>query len=189
MKKVVFILAVICTLVSCNNSPKYSGMHGEKTQKDAEAEFTSALSSADSTAVLNLAEKCMTLLSEGQVTEAVDMIHVLYNNVVYKKSDSYTAELISRFKLFPVVSYKLNYFSFSTEGNNDISYTYAFGPADASGSAPEMKLMFNPVFVDGEWFLTFKDGSQSSRDLPKDKQIHEMAPAPKDITVNRPAQK
>lgn len=41
-----------------------------------------------------------------------------------------------------------------------------------------MKLMFNPVFIDGTWYLTFKDGNQSSRDMREENQIHELAPAP-----------
>jgi hypothetical protein len=48
-----------------------------------------------------------------------------------------------------------------------------------------MKLMFNPVFIDGQWYLTFKDGSQSSKDLLPENQVHEMAPAPKDIRLNK----
>ena len=48
-----------------------------------------------------------------------------------------------------------------------------------------MKLMFNPVYIDGSWYLTFKDGSQSSRDLPLDKQIHELAPAPNAPRLNK----
>ena len=185
MKKILFILAAISILASCSRGPKYSGLHGEKTQKDAEAEFVSSLANADSTAVMDLAERCMSLLKGGQIAEAVDMIYVLHDNVLYKKSASYTSDLIQRFTVFPVNSYKLNYFSFSTQGNNDVSYTYYFADNDAS----TMKLMFNPVKIDDTWYLTFKDGSQSSRDLPLDKQIHEMAPAPVEITLNKPAVK
>lgn len=180
MKKSLFILAAILILASCSRGPKYSGLHGEKTQKDAEAEFVSSLASADSSAVVELAERCMSLLKGGQIAEAVDMIYVLHDNVLYKKSASYTTDLIQRFTTFPVVTYKLNYFSFSTQGNNDVSYTYSFANNDASS----MKIMFNPVKVDDVWYLTFKDGSQSSRDLPLDKQIHQMAPAPADIKLN-----
>ena len=113
------------------------------------------------------------------------MIYVLYNDVVYKKSASYTADLVQRFKSFPVVSYERLYHSFSTEGNNDISYSYVFAPASGGRSAQTMKLMFNPVYIDGSWYLTFKDGSQSSRDLPLDKQIHELAPAPNAPRLNK----
>lgn len=177
MKKLFVLLAAVAVLVSCNR-PKYSGSRGEKTQKDAEAEFVASMTSSDEEALLALGDECMGKLQAGQVEEALDMIYVLYNNVVYKKSASYTTQLLQRFQMFPVLSFERVYHSFSTEGNNDLSYSYVFAPATADSPAQTMKLMFNPVYVDGEWFLTFKDGSQSSRDLPVDKQVHELAPAP-----------
>ena len=188
MKKLIFILSVLILVASCKSGTHYSGSRGEKTQKDAEAEFLSSLTQSAQDDVLNLADECMKKFQVGQVEEAVDMIYVLYNNVVYKKSASYTTSLINRFKRqFPVMSFKRLYYSFSTEGNNDISYSYTFGPEE-NGNAPTMKLMFNPVYVDGKWYLTFKDGSQSSRDLPLDKQIHEMAPAPQAPRLNKKAE-
>lgn len=183
MKRIIFIISVLILISSCSNGPKYSGMHGEKTQKDAQAEFTASLTPVDSTTVLDLADKCLSLLKDGNLAEAVDMIYVLHNNVVYQKSASYTAELINRFTNLPVVSYKLNYFSFSTEGNNDISYYYSFDSSDPGSSS--LKLMFNPVYVDGKWYLTFKSGSQSSLDLPVERRIHEMAPAPAPVSINK----
>ena len=185
MKKIVFILSILVLVASCKSGISYSGAHGEKTQKDAEAEFLSSLTESDQDAVLNMAEDFMKKLKDGQVEEAVDMIYVLHNDVVYKKSAEYTAQLVSRFKyMFPVLTYERRYYSFSTEGNNDISYSYTFGP-ERDGQAPSMKLMFNPVYVDGQRYLTFKDGSQSSKVLPVEKQINEMAPAPKDIRLNK----
>ena len=182
MKKIFILLAAVAVLVSCG--PKYSGLHGEKTQKDAEAEFTSSLTDSDKKAVLDLADECMRKLQSGRVDEAVDMIYVLYNDVVYRKSDSYTADLVTRFKAFPVRSYELLYYSFSTEGNNDISYSYSFATSKKSAGGETMKLMFNPVYVDGRWFLTLKEKGQSSKDLAPDKQIHELAPAPNAPRLN-----
>lgn len=182
MKKIIFILSALAVLASCNRGPKYSGMHGEKTQLDAEKEFVSSISNADSLAVVTLSDRFMNLLKEGKVNEAVDMIYVLHDNILYQKNDSFSKDLIQRFTMFPVVSYKLNYFSFSTAGNNDVSYTYSFTDDESSS---KMKLMFNPVKIDDVWYLTMKDGSQSSKELPKDKQVHDMAPAPADLRVNK----
>ena len=183
MNKLFILLAFLSVLASCG--PKYSGSRGEKTQKDAEVEFLASLSQSDQDAVLALADECMDKLQAGQVDEAVGMINVLYNNVVYKKSASYTQDLVQQFQRFPVLSYERLYYSFSTEGNNDISYSYVFAPASGGKPAQTMKLMFNPVYIDGSWYLTFKDGSQSSRDLPVDKQIHELAPAPVAPRLNK----
>ena len=182
MKKSFFLLAFII-LFSCG--PKYSGSNGEKTQKDAEAEFVGSLTKADQDAVLALADEFMGKLQAGEVEDALDMIHVLYNDVLYKKSASYTANLVQRFRVFPVISYERVYYSFSTEGNNDISYSYVFAPASANHSAQTMKLMLNPVYIDGQWYLTFKDLGQSSKSLPVEKQIHELAPAPNAPRLNK----
>ncbi len=183
MKKLLLILVSLSLLCSCHH---YSGSRGEKTQIDAEKEFRAALTTADTTSVLALSEQFMQALHNGRVQEAVDMIYVLYQDVVYKKSAEYTAELIQRFSMFPVLSYKMLYYNFSTEGYNDISYSYSFEkPVDGTG-APSIKLMLNPVYVDGVWYLTLKDGTQSSLDLPKEKQIHDLAPAPPKIRVNSP---
>jgi len=185
MKRLFILLAAFAVLVSCGPKPKYSGSRGEKTQKDAEAEFVSSLNKSDEEALLALADECMDKFQAGQVDEALDMIYVLYNGVVYKKSASYTAQLAQRFKRFPVLSYERLYHSFSTEGNNDVSYSYVFEPASGDRAAQTTKLMFNPVYVNGEWYLTFKDGSQSSRDLPVEKQVNELAPAPATPRLNK----
>ena len=95
MKKLLILLAAFAVLVSCG--PRYSGSNGEKTQKDAEAEFLSSLTQESQDAVLALADECMDKLMAGEVEEAVDMIYVLYDDVLYKKSDSYSAELQMRF--------------------------------------------------------------------------------------------
>lgn len=182
MKKVIFIFFAII-LVSCG-SPVQNKKEW-KTQQDAENEFIASLTSSDTTNVLHLADSCMTLLKDGLLQDAVDMIYVLYNGVLYKKNSSYTESLINQFKALPVVSYGLNYYSFSTQGNNDISF-YIFSSEESSYS---MKLMFNPVFIDGRWYLTFKDGYQSSKELPDELQIHKLAPAPKEIRLNtRPSE-
>lgn len=176
MKRFFVLLALVSVFVSCG--PKYSGSRGEKTQKDAEAEFLASLSQSDQDAVLSLSDDFMSKLQAGQVEEAVDMIYVLYNDMIFKKSDAYTSEIVKRFKAFPVLSFERNYYSFSTEANNDVSYTYVFRKGKSGSPDQTVKLMLNPVLADGQWYLTFKDGTQSSKDLPVEKQIHELAPAP-----------
>lgn len=185
MKKLFILLVAFAVLASCGPKSNYSGSNGEKTQKDAEAEFVTSLTNDSQEAVLALADECMGMLQSGQVEEALDMIYVLYDDVVYKKSDSFTSDLAMRFRMFPVRSFERLYYSFSTEGNNDISYSYVFEPAKDGKPAQTMKLMFNPVYVDGEWYLTFKDVGQSSRDLPVENQIHELSPAPSAPRLNK----
>lgn len=180
MKKILPILLALITVVSCG--PRYSGPNGEKTQKDAEKEFLESLTEAKQTEVLEMADNCLELLLTGRLDEAVRMIYILHDDIVYQKSDEYTQELINRFTIMPVYSYKREYYSFSTQGNNDICYVTKMGPSE---NAPTIKLTFNPVLVDDVWYLAFKDGNMSSKALPVEKQIHEMAPAPEEIIVNK----
>ena len=180
MKKFLTLIFTICLLSSCG--PRYSGANGEKTQKDAEKEFLSSLTDESKREVLQMAEYFMEKLKNGPLEDAVNMIYVLHDNVIYQKSEEYKHELILRFSVMPVIDYSLDYFNFSTQGNNDICYTTKMSNEE---NAPTIKLTLNPVLVDGKWYLTFKDGSQSSMALPEDKQIHELAPAPTEITLNK----
>lgn len=180
MKKFLPIVLAVFVVASCG--PRYSGPNGEKTQKDAEKEFLASLSAESQAEVLDLAETCMQLLKNGELEDAVDMIYVLHNSAVYQKSENYRLQLINRFKMMPVADYTLEYYNFSTQGNNDISYVTKLGLEEG---APTMKLMFNPVLIDGKWYLAFKDGNMSSKALPIARQIQDMAPAPEEVTLAR----
>ena len=63
-----------------------------------------------------------------------------------------------QFKMFPVLDYKRQYFSFMLEGCNDVKYAITFATAEQAGTkeAPVTMFMFNPVRVDGEWKLCVK---------------------------------
>jgi hypothetical protein len=73
-------------------------------------------------------------------------------------SDSMKKSLKRRFKLFPVLDYRREYYSFMLEGCNDVKYKVTFATSEQSGTgeAPTTMFMFNPVKVDGEWKLCVK---------------------------------
>lgn len=157
-------------------------------QRDAEAEFTSSLSESDTLSVLKLSDRCMTLIQNGRIAEGVDMIYVLSGNQVYQKNENFTNELIDRFTRMPVKSFKTDYYSFSTEGNNDICYLVEVDVDIPEGMPPvTMRVTFNPVYINGEWYLTMKDGNQPSKLLPENRQVHPRAPAPEKIILHRDA--
>lgn len=155
-----------------------------KTAKDAEIEFTSGLTASDTAAVLNMTDTFMSLVKEDRVEEAVSMITVLSQGVVYKPADEYFVELVNRFRGMKIASYQLYKYYFTTEGNNDVCYITESEPQQ-NGQSMTVKVTFNPLNVDGQWYLALKDGNQSSKLLPLDKQIHDMAPAPKKIRLNK----
>lgn len=179
------MLSALVLVASCHsNTPTYSGRHGEKTQMDAEKEFTSSLKSSDSLAVIKKGDECMNLLREGKIDEALSMINVLAEDAVYPMPESYAEQLRSRFTMMPVCDYVLDYMAFSTQGNNDLCYRYEFAPKNEQGVAPTMKFTFNPVKVGGKWYLTLKDLGMSSKTMSKENQIHDKAPAPEEIRLS-----
>lgn len=178
MKKLFILFVTIALAASCGS---HSGSRGEKTQMDAQKEFSEGLSQSDTTDMLHASEEFIIKVTAGQIDEAVDMLYVLYDNQLYGKSDSYTAELKNRFAMFEGVSYELDYYAFSTQGNNDACYRLRFGEGPDAAS---MRITLNPVLVDGKWYLTLKDGSQPSSVMAPDRQVNPLAPAPEEITLH-----
>ena len=185
MKRILYIFVGLVLLCSCagrSNSPVW------KTQKDAEEEFVSTLTAADTAAVLELTDKFMSLVKDDKVEDAVGMVTVLFEGVLYKPSDDYFVELVNLYRSMRIASYTLDKYFFTTEGNNDVSYMTE-SKTIVGDSPMKLRVVFNPVKVDDSWYLALKDGTQSSKLLPKDKQIHDMAPAPESIRLNtRPSE-
>lgn len=173
MKKYLFILLSLAVAVSCHTSNNKI-----VTYEDAEKHFIASLTSLDTSSVISMTNGFMEFLVDGKIDSAVQQINVLDGEVLYKSSSKYLDELSGRFSLFPVLKYELVRYSFSTEGNNDVCYKYWFDESHT------MKLVFNPVKVDDRWYLTMKDGTQSSKDLDEDKQVHPKSIAPEKIVLN-----
>lgn len=92
--------------------------------------------------------------------------------------------LTKRFQRFPVIRYRLDYLSFSTQGNNDVKYKIEFTPrSDSDTPGSSMGVMFNPIKANGEWVLAIKDGRQPSREAAT--PLHNDAPAPVDVIVEK----
>lgn len=180
MKKLFIFFVFVLAAVSCGHH--YSGSNGEKTQQDAEKEFTETLNHSDSTAMLIGAETFIQRVVSGQTDEAVNMLYVLYGNELYQKSLEYSNELVERFKIFKDFHYTLDYFAFSTQGNNDVCYMLK---PSAEDGVPGFRITLNPVLVDGVWYMTLKDGSQTSAAMNPDKQLDPYAPAPESITLHK----
>lgn len=67
-----------------------------------------------------------------------------------------------RFKVFPVLEYTMDYYSFQLEGVNDVKYriTFALEENPEQNGNAVTAMMFNPVKVDGVWYLTIKNGTE-----------------------------
>ncbi len=152
MKKVLLPITILAMIffIACTGTEK----------KSASQAYQDGLTSQDSTIMLQKCDSCMQLLSEGNIEGALDML-VLYDDSLQQVSpltDETRASYKRKFTLFPVLKYELKYVSFMESGLNDAKYEVQFGPDEAG--APKTSYMFNPVKVDGQWYLCVKTGTQ-----------------------------
>lgn len=130
-------------------------------KKTDSQEYQEGLTAQDSTIMLQKCDSCMQLLSEGRIEDALDML-VEYDDSLQQVSplsDETRASYKRKFTLFPVIKYDLQYVSFMEAGLNDAKYEVQFGPDEAG--APKTAFMFNPVKVDGQWYLCVKTANQA----------------------------
>ena len=152
MKKVLLPLTALVLVL-------FAACKGEtKTESQL---YQEGLTAQDSTIMLQKCDSCMQLLSEGNIEGALDML-VEYDDSLQQVSplsDETRASYMRKFTLFPVLKYELQYVSFMESGLNDAKYQVQFGPDEAG--APKTAFMFNPVKVDGRWYLCVKNANQS----------------------------
>ena len=156
MKKVLLpIMAIVLVLfAACKGETKTSSQI-----------YQEGLTAQDSTIMLQKCNDCMQLLSEGRIDDALNML-VEYDDSIQQVSplsEETRASYMRKFTLFPVLKYELKYISFTTQGFNDAKYEVQFGPDEAG--APKTAYMFNPVKVDGQWYLCVKNANQAVDEL------------------------
>ena len=154
--KYLFLLCVVLLgVTSCK----------EKTREQAIQDFQSGLSAADSTAMLALCDGCMELLKAKDIDRALDMLS-LYDEELHTVAhlpDHFRQSYRRMFTIFPVYNYRRQYYSFQLEGCNDVKYEVVFVEQENSDYNTPYKtsFMFNPVKVDGEWYLCMKTADQN----------------------------
>jgi len=142
----------LCLVTACNKK--------KQTREEQIEEFRSMLTASDTTQMLQICDNAMELLKGKKIDEVIASLNE-YNDSTRELlplSDSMKKSLKRRFKLFPVLDYRREYYSFMLEGCNDVKYKVTFATSEQSGTgeAPATMFMFNPVKVDGEWKLCVK---------------------------------
>ena len=144
------------------------------TYKDAENAFIASLTREDTLTVVALGNQFFNYIDQDSVELALDMLYVVDDYVLYKIADESKDFLRPRFSKSPALGWSFVRYSFSTQSNNDLIYLY-------NG----IKLAFNPIKVDDLWYLTLKDGNQSSKDMLPSDQPHPNTIAPYPIRLNK----
>ncbi len=159
MKKISFPIFLILTLMiftSCKN---------QKANKETEVkEFQTQLTEADTTAMLSACDNCMELLKEGKIDDVLNSIYEYDDSL--QQVNPLSEQTLNRyrkvFSMFHVKSYIRQYFSFQLEGLNDVKYSVKFTDdnPETGESGAVTSFMFNPVRVDGSWYVTVKRADQ-----------------------------
>lgn len=153
MKHISFITIAILLSVSLTSC------HKDKSKSEQVLEFRSELTEQDTTQMLKLCDDCMELLKNRQIDKALGMLHEYDDSL--KTVSPLTAEMTKRyehvFNTFPVYEYTRSYYSFQLEGLNDVKYDIMFAENDKTAKTA---FMFNPVRVDGTWYLCVKRADQ-----------------------------
>lgn len=152
MKKKSLLLIIASVFVLCF---AYCGKKGASEG----SESSSGFSAADTTAVLDQTKVCMEELKAGEIEKALDKIYYLkQDGELVKLSDDQKVELAQRFENFPVLSYKLQSFSFDPDGVSTVKYMTEFFENKPGEKLPNtLAVVFNCVKKDNEWCLAFKN--------------------------------
>lgn len=161
MRKLLYftlVSAFILVAVSCGNKPK--------SRVDETTDFRSSLTEADTVQMLKLCDDCMELLKNKNIDGALAMLneYVDSTNTIQPLTDITRAKYIRIFKMFPVLEYQLAGYTFVLEGINDVKYSIKFAEEEhpEKNGEPKTSFMFNPVKIDGQWYLTVKRPDQES---------------------------
>ncbi len=154
MKKFNYILiavAVLCLGTACSNK--------QKSREERVEEFRSMLNANDTTQMLQLCDNAMEQLKGKKIDEVIASLYEYNDSTeeLTELTDATKKRLHRRFKMFPVLAYNRQYFSFMLEGCNDVKYEVVFATPEQTGAdSARTMYMFNPVKVDGEWKLCVK---------------------------------
>lgn len=127
----------------------------KQSAETEETPFGQTLSADDTTKVLALAENCMQQLKAGNVDAAISSIYFIddQDNTLVHIPDSVADRLKAKYTKLPVVDYTLDQFIFEDYDNNEVRYRIQIVRDQPDVT---MALAFNPVKLNGEWFLTMK---------------------------------
>lgn len=150
--------AFILIAVSCGNKPK--------SRIEETIDFRSSLTEADTMQMLKICDDCMELLKNKDIDGALSMLneYIDSTNSVQPLSDATRAKYTRIFNMFPVLEYQLAGYTFVLEGINDVKYSIKFAEEEhpEKNGEPKTSFMFNPVKIEGQWYLTVKRPDQES---------------------------
>jgi hypothetical protein len=127
-------------------------------------EFQIGLNNQDTLEMLQLCDNCMEQLKAGDIDGVVSNLYEYDDSMksVSLIGDEAEFRFRRQLQVFPVLDYKRVSYKFFDEGLNDVKYEIVFAEEknpEVNG-VPKTFFMFNPVKVDGKWYLCVKQRDQ-----------------------------
>lgn len=118
----------------------------------------------DTTEVYQLTKSFLELLKTKEIDKAVSMLYFLdADREVVPLPDSLVERQKSVFRMFPVLSYKIESIIFNTETDSQVKYTVEFFKKQPGDTRPNTTSFFiKPMRVNGQWFLTMFDSNTNN---------------------------
>ncbi|MCH5310736.1 MAG: hypothetical protein J1E57_02080 [Prevotella sp.] len=148
--------AILMMSVACSNK-------NTKTREEKVAEFRNSLTETDTLEMLKICDTAMEHLKSKHIEDVLASLYEYNDSTQEVKplSEEVAKKYRRTFTIYPVLEYTRKYYSFQLEGCNDVKYDVVFATAEQAGTKEPAKTayMFNPVKVDGQWFLCVKTAS------------------------------
>ena len=127
-------------------------------------ELQSELNNEDTLTMLKICDSSMELLKGGDIESVISQLYEYDDSTksVTPISDESARRFRRRLQVFPVHDYKRVSYKFFEQWLNDVKYEVIFAEEkhpEVNG-VPKTFFMFNPVKVDGQWYLCVKQADQ-----------------------------
>lgn len=152
MKKISFIILLsILYLSSCTNQPKSETKVPTYCDKDT-------------LEVVELTTQYLNLIKEKKFDQAMQMLRHIEGDNVSELTENEKKELEKQYKLFPVLSYKIENYTFTDIYHNEITYSIEFFKKANDDKTPNtMRFTLQPKRINAVWYLTVLNRSHMSR--------------------------
>lgn len=146
------IMAVI-SLFSCAGN---KSSHDSKATADTIPTFCAG----DTADVIRITTQYLEHLKKKEFDEAMRMLYHIEGEHAYALTDQEKAELQKQYKLFPVLSYKINGYTFTDPYHTEINYTITFFERSGDNDIPNtMSFSLRPQRINAVWCLSLLNRS------------------------------
>lgn len=149
-KKLFLLMLLAVSLASCTEK--------KEPKKNILRPPSIALSSQDTTEINQKIEAHLSLLKEKKLEEMADMLYYMDNDSISLLDDTRKENFVKGLSVFNIYDAKVKHLIIRSEYNNEVCVLLQIiKDGDISKNKGVTKFYFNPVKIDGVWYITVRD--------------------------------